>query len=144
LFDYLVYLVMLTPAISTVFTNGVGTIEAHPQGYAIVRYRPVTVEIAALQELLTHLGQLLLQRGWRKVLVDSRALAIFRQEVKDWARANWIAPVIARPPELVLATLLPDNVFGRLAMTELQLGSSSGNQNLNFADEAAAHTYLSR
>jgi hypothetical protein len=135
---------MHTSAISTVFTNAVGTIEEHPQGYAIVRYHPGTAEIPALHELLTHLGQLLLQRGWHKVLVDSRALAVFRQEVKDWGRANWIAPVIARPPELVLATLLPDNVFGRLAMTELQLGSTSGNQNLNFANEADAHAYLSR
>jgi hypothetical protein len=89
-----------------------------------------------------YLGQLLLRRGWHKVLVDVRALTIFRQEVKDWARANWIAPVIERPPHLVLATLLPDNVFTRLAMTELQLGSTSGNQNTNFANEAAAHAYL--
>jgi hypothetical protein len=135
---------MLSSIISTVFTNEVGTIEAHPQGYAIVRYNPVTVEILALQELLTHLGHLLLQRGWRKVLVDTQALTVLQQEVKDWARANWIAPVIARPPNLVLATLLPDNVFSRLAMTELQLGTSSGNQNLNFAEVAAAHAYLSR
>jgi hypothetical protein len=141
LLDYLIYIPM--PTATTLFNNAAGTLEAHPQGYAIVRYHPGTVEIPALQELLTRLGQLLLQRGWRKVLVDTRALAVFRPEVKDWARANWIAPVIARPPELILATLLPDNVFGRLAMTELQLGSSSGNQNLNFANEADAHAYLS-
>jgi hypothetical protein len=134
---------MLSTTISPVFTNEVGTIEEHPQGYAIVRYHPVTIAIPALQELLTHLGQLLLRRGWHKVLVDSRALAVFRPEVKEWARANWIAPVITRPADLVLATLLPDNVFGRLAMTELQLGSTSGNQNLNFANEADAHAYLS-
>jgi hypothetical protein len=133
---------MLSTAIHTVFTNAVGTIEENPQGYAIVRYHPVTIEIPALQELLTHLGQLLLRRGWHKVLVDSRALSVFRQEVKDWARANWIAPVIARPPDLVLATLLPANVFTRLAMTELQLSAASGNVNLNFADEAAAQAYL--
>ena len=127
-----------------VFSNAVGTIEEHPSGYAIVRYHPVTVEIPTLQELLVHLGQLLLRRGWHKVLVDVRALTVFRQEVKDWARANWIAPVIARPPHLVLATLLPENVFTRLAMTELQLGSTSGNENANFATEAAAHAYLCR
>lgn len=129
---------------STVFSNAVGTIEEHPSGYAIVRYHPVMVEIPALQALLVHLGQLLLRRGWHKVLVDVRALTIFRQEVKDWARANWIAPVIPRPPHLVLATLLPENVFTRLAMTELQLGSTSGNQNANFASEADAHAYLCR
>ncbi|TVT43595.1 hypothetical protein FNT36_05785 [Hymenobacter setariae] len=133
---------MLTSTVATVFTNAVGTIEAHPQGYAIVRYHPGMVEIPALQELLMHLGQLLLQRGWRKVLVDSRELTVFRQEVKDWTRANWIAPVIPRPHELVLATLLPNNVFGRLAMAELQLSAASGNLNLNFDDEAAAHAYL--
>ncbi|MFD1874735.1 hypothetical protein [Hymenobacter bucti] len=133
---------MPAPVISTVFANAVGTLEAHPQGYAIVRYHAVTVEIPALHELLTHLGQLLLRRGWRKVLIDSRALAVFRQEVKDWVRANWIAPLIARPPDLVLATLLPANVFTRLALLELQLGSGNGNQNHNFADEAAAHAYL--
>lgn len=135
---------MSVSVISPVFTNAVGTLEAHPQGYAIVRYHAVLVEIPALQELLTHLGQLLLRRGWHKVLVDSRALAVFRQDVKDWVRANWIAPVIARPPDLVLATLLPANVFTRLALMELQLGTSSGNQNRNFADEAAAHAYLCR
>lgn len=129
---------------STTFTNAVGTIEEHASGYAIVRYHPVTVEIPALRDLLEHLGQLLLRRGWHQVLVDVRALTVFRQEVKDWARANWIAPVIARPPHLVLATLLPENVFTRLAMTELQLGSTSGNENANFATEAAAHAYLCR
>jgi hypothetical protein len=135
---------MLSSSISTIFSNAVGTLQVHPQGYAIVRYHPGTVEIPALQELLTRLGQLLLQRGWHKVLVDTRALTVFRPEVKEWTRANWIAPVIARPAHLVLATLLPNDVFGRLTMTELQLGSSSGNQNLNFADEAAAHAYLGR
>lgn len=129
---------------STTFTNAVGTIEEQASGYAIVRYHPVTVEIPALRDLLEHLGHLLLRRGWHKVLVDVRALTVFRQEVKDWARANWIAPVIARPPHLVLATLLPENVFTRLAMTELQLGSTSGNENANFATEAAAHAYLCR
>lgn len=131
-----------TPAI--VFANAVGIIEEHPSGYAIVRYHPAAVEIPALQELLVHLGQLLLRHGWHKVLVDVRALGPLRQEVKDWSRANWIAPVIARPPNLLLATLLPANVFTRLAMTELQLGSTSGNENANFADEAAAHAYLCR
>ena len=129
---------------STTFTNAVGTIEEHASGYAVVRYHPVMVEIPALRDLLEHLGQLLLRRGWHKVLVDVRTLTVFRQEVKDWARANWIAPVIARPPHLVLATLLPENVFTRLAMTELQLGSTSGNENANFATEAAAHAYLCR
>jgi hypothetical protein len=142
LLGYFVYLIMLTSTISTIFSNAVGTIEAHPQGYAIVRYHPGTVEIPALQELLTQLGQLLLRRGWRKVLVDSRALAVFRPEVKDWTRTNWLAPVIPRPPDLVLATLLPTNVFTRLAMAELQLSSTSGNLNLNFDDEGAAHAYL--
>jgi len=135
----------MQPAItSTIFSNVVGTIEAHPQGYAIVRYRAGTVEIPALQELLTRLGQLLLQRGWRKVLVDTRALTVFKPEVKEWARANWIGPVIARPSQLVLATLLPNDVFGRLTMTELQLASGNSNQILNFTDEAAAHAYLVR
>jgi hypothetical protein len=52
------------------------------------------------------------------------------------------SPSYYAAPDLVLVTLLPANVFTRLALTELQLIAASGNLNLNFADEAATHAYL--
>lgn len=116
---------------------------ANPGGYAEIRYSANKPNIPDLQALLTALGQLLLQRGWHKILLDGRQLQALPETVKQWTQANWIAPVIARPAELRLATLLPADVFGRLAVQELQLGVANSHRNRNFSDETAAHAYLS-
>ncbi|NML65515.1 hypothetical protein HHL22_09895 [Hymenobacter sp. RP-2-7] len=133
---------MPTSAATTVFTNAAGTLLAHPAGYAEVRYAPTPLRIADLQPLLTQLGQLLLQRGWYRILLDGRQLKPLSDAVKQWTQANWTAAGIARPAHLELATLLPTDVFSRLGVQELQLGTTNGNRSRNFSDEAAAHAYL--
>lgn len=131
-----------TPSATTVFTNAAGALLAHPAGYAEVRYAANPLRIADLQPLLAQLGQLLLQRGWYRILLDVRQLKPLSEAVKQWTQANWLTPVIARPASLAQATLLPTDVFSRLGVQELQLGVSNGNRNRNFSDEAAAHAYL--
>ena len=132
------------PTPSVVFANPAGTLLAHPAGYAEVRYQPGPPSIPDLEALLMQLGQLLLARSWHRALVDARQLRALPEATKAWARAHWTNPVIARPTGMVLATLLPTDVFGRLAVSELQLGAAADTNNRNFADSEAAHTYLSQ
>jgi len=126
-----------------VFTNPAGSVLANPGGYAEIHYSAGQPNIPDLQALLTALGQLLLQRGWHKVLLDGRQLQPLPEALKRWTQANWITPVIARPANLELATILPTDVFSRLGVQELQLGVANGNHNRNFSDTEAAHKYLS-
>jgi hypothetical protein len=134
---------MPTSTATVVYSNPAGTMLAHSAGYAEMRYEPGTLRIADLHDLLTRLGELLQQRGWHKVLLNGQHLTGMPDPVKQWAHANWLTPVIARPAELRQATLVPADVFGRLALQELQAGVGTSYHNRNFADEAAAHDYLS-
>lgn len=127
---------------TTIFTNAAGTLLAHPAGYTIVRYASGTLQVADLQALLTRLGDLLLQHNWYKLLVDLRSLPVISEAVKEWTRANWQHAGVRRPPVVVQATLLPANVFSRLAIAQLQLGADGDIETRNFPDEAAAHAYL--
>ncbi|RZK55020.1 MAG: hypothetical protein EOO59_10920 [Hymenobacter sp.] len=133
---------MPSPAPTTVFTNAAGTLLTHPAGYAVVRYHAGTLQLPDLQALVTRLGELLLQHGWYKMLLDLRALPIISESIKDWTRTHWQQAGVPRPPVLAQATLLPANVFSRLAVSQLQLGGEGDIDIRNFPEEAAAHAYL--
>jgi hypothetical protein len=55
------------------FENAAGCLSEHALGYAIVCYKLGKRVFSDVQALLTHLGHLLLRRGWHQVLSDQRA-----------------------------------------------------------------------
>ena len=63
---------MPTTGHSIYFENAVGRITEDPNGYAFILYYDVPRQLAELRALLTHMGQLLLRRGWHRILVDMR------------------------------------------------------------------------
>lgn len=97
------------------FQNPVGRLLEHPQGYAVVEYRPGPRQLADLQGLLAQLVRLLTQRGWDKVLADQRLMQPYTPDESEWIRANWLTRgVVFRG-----AILLPHDVFARLASSQL-------------------------
>ena len=127
---------------TTIFTNAAGTLLAHPASYTIVRYAPGALQVPDLAALPTRLGELLLSHDWYKVLLALPALPVLSEAIKEWTRANRQQPGVPRPPRLAQATLLPANVFSRLAIAQLQLGADGDIEHRNFPDEAAAHAWL--
>lgn len=97
------------------FQNPVGRLLEHPQGYAVVEYRPGPRQLADLQGLLAQLVRLLTQRGWDRVLADQRLMQPYTPDESEWIRANWLTRgVVFRG-----AILLPHDVFARLASSQL-------------------------
>lgn len=97
------------------FQNPVGRLLEHPQGYAVVEYRPGPRQLSDLQGLLAQLVRLLTQRGWDKVLADQRLMQPYTPDESEWIRANWLTRgVVFRG-----AILLPHDVFARLASSQL-------------------------
>lgn len=92
--------------------------------------------------LYGHLTALLHQRAWDKVLVDSRELTIFPEAAKEWIRTTWLPQEATQLPRLLIATLLPAGVFSRLAISQMQLETTTTSNHHNFTDEAAAIAYL--
>ena len=97
------------------FQNPVARLLEHPQGYAVVEYRPGPRQLSDLQGLLAQLLRLLTQRRWDRVLADQRLMQPYTPEESEWIRANWLTRgVVFRG-----AILLPHDVFARLASSQL-------------------------
>ena len=124
------------------FTNAAGAVLAHPAGYAIVRYQNGPWQAADLAALLTHLGQLLLQRDWHYCLADASHMPTLSAESKAWLEKNWLGTSALRPQPLHMALVQPGEVFSRLAVAQMQAQNHGSTHYTYFSDEAAAHEYL--
>ena len=121
------------------FQNPVARLLEHPQGYAVVEYRPGPRQLSDLQGLLAQLVRLLTQRGWDKVLADQRLMQPYTPEESEWIRANWLTRgVVFRG-----AILLPHDVFARLASSQLVHEAKAANLSYRlFEEQAAAEVWL--
>jgi hypothetical protein len=121
------------------FQNPVGRLLEHPQGYAVVEYRPGPRQLSDLQGLLAQLVRLLTQRGWDKVLADQRLMQPYTPEESEWIRANGLTRgVVFRG-----AILLPHDVFARLASSQLVHEAKAASLSYRlFEEETAAATWL--
>ena len=121
------------------FQNPVARLLEHPQGYAVVEYRPGPRQLSDLQGLLAQLVRLLTQRGWDKVLADQRLMQPYTPEESEWIRANWLTRgVVFRG-----AILLPQDVFARLASSQLVHEAKAANLSYRlFEEQAAAEVWL--
>lgn len=133
---------MPIPTSSPFFSNTAGTITPDPAGYAVLRYHAQHWKLPELAALYSQLTNLLLQHGWYRVLVDSRDLAFFPEEAKDWIRTSWLTGEATRLPRLLIATLLPSAVFSRLGISQMQLETVDVSHHRNFSDETSAQAFL--
>jgi len=116
------------------FQNPVGRLLEHPQGYAVVEYRPGPRQLSNLQGLLAQLVRMLTQRGWDRVLADQRLMQPYTPEESEWIRANWLTRgVVFRG-----AILLPHDVFARLASSQLVHEAKAASLSYRLFEELAA------
>lgn len=128
-----------SPATLFYFQNSVGRLLEHPQGYAVIEYRPGPRQLADLQGLLAQLVRLLTQRGWDRVLADQRLMQPYTPEESEWIRTNWLTrDVVFRG-----AILLPQDVFARLASSQLVHEAKAVSLSYRvFEEPATAETWL--
>ena len=121
------------------YQNAVARLLEHPQGYAVVEYQPGPRQLTDLQGLLGQLVHLLTQRGWDKVLADQRLMQPYTPEESEWIRANWLTRgVVFRG-----AILLPQNVFARLASSQLVHEAKAANLSYRlFEEHGVAEAWL--
>ncbi|WP_022826348.1 hypothetical protein [Hymenobacter norwichensis] len=134
---------MPTTGHSVYFENAIGRITEDPNEYAFVQYYPVPRQLIELRALLTHLGQLLLRRGWHRVLVDMHLIPPLSEAEKTLLTQDWYGGSIARPAQLCTAFWMAKDVIARLSVHEMQAEArKQQNQSNAFASLDEARAYL--
>ncbi|HEX8349395.1 MAG TPA: hypothetical protein VF598_05505 [Hymenobacter sp.] len=100
------------------FENPVGRVLEHPDGYALVQYKPGKRQLYHLQAFLTHAGHLLQRRGWYKLLGDQRFMEPFTPEESAWIVDYWLTRA-RQGSEVYGAVVLPNDVFARLSVSQV-------------------------
>jgi hypothetical protein len=132
-----------TPQLS--YENAAGQVLAHPAGYAQLIYKPGPRSLADLQALITQIGQLLIRHNWYRMLGDQRFMTPLLPEQSTCLVAYWTAYTQQRPRQLYAAVVLAQDVFARLAVSQLRQTMSGTKITYGqFADELAATAWLAQ
>ena len=105
------------------FENSVGRLWEEPGGYLRLEYKAGPREIVQFRALLTHTAQALRRRQWAHILVDQRQMAPFNPVEQAWMTSEWLPNAVLEHGYRFGAVLVAQNVFARLAMTQLVLGT---------------------
>jgi hypothetical protein len=127
------------------FENAAGQVSTHPAGYVLLTYKPGPRTLPDLQALITRIGLLLLRNGWHRILGDQRLMAPLSLEENAWLVEFWQAYTQQRPGRIYVAVVHPQDVFARLAVSQLR--QNIGVADLayrSFADEASAIAWLAK
>lgn len=124
------------------FENAVGRITEHPEGYAFILYHDVPRQLGELRALLTHLGQLLLRRGWHRVLVDMHQIQPLTELEKAMLAKEWYGGRIARPERVCTAFRMAKDAVARLSVHEIQAEARKQNDSNAFITLEEARAYL--
>jgi hypothetical protein len=125
------------------FRSPAGLVLEHARtGYAELRYLPSKRQPGDLAALLTHLGRLLLARGWHKFLSDNRLMTPYSADEKQWFVSQWLSGVVPHPNPLTGVIILPEDVVARLSFLEMSMRASEASlryRTFQQADEALAY-----
>ena len=108
---------------SLYFENSVGRLWEEPEGYLRLEYKPGPRETVPFRSLLNHTAQALSRRQWSGILVDQRQMAPFNPTEQAWMTGEWLPKTVHEHGYRHGAVLVAQNVFARLAMTQLVLGA---------------------
>ena len=108
---------------SLYFENSVGRIWEEPAGYLRLEYKPGGRAELDFHALLNHCAQALGRRQWRSILVDQRQMAPFGPGEQHWMGTEWLPRAVHEYGYRFGAVLVAQNVFARLAMTQLVLST---------------------
>jgi hypothetical protein len=107
-------------ALPIYFKNAAATLREHPDGYVVFEYQPGKRKLMDFQAVLMHTGNLLRLKGWNKILGDQRLMAPFSEEETAWVTTYWLDHERQRPGGIYAAVLLANDVFARLAATQVR------------------------
>jgi hypothetical protein len=125
------------------FENAAGRVLEHPDGYAVFEYAPGKRVFSDLQALLTHTSQLLRRRNWYRILGDQRRMSPFTPEESQWILEYWLDPANQRAQGVYAAVLLAEDVFARLAASQLMQDAKAAALTYHlFDNEPAAAAWL--
>lgn len=96
------------------FENPVGRLYEHPDGYAIMLYKPGLRQLATFQAFLQHLENLLQRHGWNKVLADHRYMTPFTEEEHAFLHENWLQLSHAAGQHMQAALLITAERFAQV------------------------------
>jgi hypothetical protein len=127
------------------FRSTAGLVLEHArEGYAELRYLPTKRQPGDLAALLTHLGRLLLARGWHKFLSDNRQMTPYSADEKQWFSSQWLTGKAPHPNPLTGVIVLPENVVARLSFLEMSMRASEASLRYRtFSELGEALAYLS-
>lgn len=125
------------------FENSVGRLWEEPEGYLRLEYKAGPRGEAEFRVLLTHAAHVLSRHRWSNILVDQRQMAPFNPAEQAWMGSEWLIKAVHEHGYRKGAVLIAQNVFARLAMTQLMLGARNlPHTYRSFDDESAALTWL--
>lgn len=124
------------------FENAIARITEHSEGYAFILYYDVPRQISDLRALLTHLGQLLLRRGWYRILVDMYSIQPLTEPEKAMLAKEWYGGGIARPQRMCTAFMMAKDAVTRLSIREIQIYARKQNDSHAFQSLEEARAYL--
>ena len=128
---------------SLYFENSVGRIWEEPGGYLRLEYKPAARAEAAFHAILNHCAQALARQQWSRMLVDQRQMAPLSPAEQRWMSTEWLPRAVHEFGYRFGAVLVAHNVFARLAMTQLLLGTQDlPHTYRTFEDEGAAVAWL--
>ncbi|MGI4740749.1 MAG: hypothetical protein ACRYG7_36740 [Janthinobacterium lividum] len=117
------------------FENAVATITECPDGYAIFKYRAGPRKLSDFQAVMTHLSNLLRTRKWHRILGDQRLMTPTTAEENEFITAYWQQQTQVLGHGLCVATVLAQDVFARLAATQLRADLKTANIGYRVFDE---------
>jgi hypothetical protein len=136
-------LLVFSTALPIYFENPVATLREHPDGYVVFEYHPGPRNFAEFQAVLTHTGNLLRRKQWHKVLGDQRLMTPFTEQETTWITSYWLDHTRHRSGGIYAAVLLANDVFARLAATQLRHEAKAAALTYRlFEDETAAAAWL--
>ena len=125
------------------FENSVGRILEHPDGYALIQYNAGDRRLDHLQAFLMHVGRLLSQRGWHRILADQRQMTAFTAEESAWIVDHWLGQNDQRPDQVHGAVILPQDAFASLSVSQVMYEAQAAALTYRlFAEEAEAQAWL--
>lgn len=128
---------------SLYFENSIGRLWEEPDGYLRLEYKPNPREAVQFRALLTHAAQALSRHHWANMLVDQRQMTPFTPAEQAWMSGEWLPKAVHEHGYRHGAVLVAHNVFARLAMTQLVLGTRDlPHTYRTFEDEAEAVAWL--
>ncbi|RAK68170.1 hypothetical protein [Hymenobacter edaphi] len=125
------------------FANAAATVQADPEGFALMRWQPGPRHLADYQEALNALLRIIRSLGTGKALVDLRRMAPLSAAEQQWVAAHWLPRAVVQGNYRYGAVLdTPATAAWLREEDKPLLAWPLAPTYARFADEAAARAWL--